>query len=125
VPHGLLDATDDPAMIEQWWAREPDANIGIATGEASGFFVVDIDRKNGGLESWLTLTANREEPETAIVSTSSGGVHFYFKLPPNGEIRNSASTVAPGIDVRGSGGYVVAAGSTRPDGVYRWRSAPR
>ena len=30
--HGLLDATTDPDRIRSWWARWPDANVGIPTG---------------------------------------------------------------------------------------------
>jgi hypothetical protein len=45
VRHGFHDATDDQATIERWWSHAPNANIGIATGAASGFFVVDIDTK--------------------------------------------------------------------------------
>ena len=46
--HGLLDATTDEATIRQWWTDWPDANIGFATGAASGIVVLDIDPRHGG-----------------------------------------------------------------------------
>src|SRR5262249_45828999 len=46
--HGALDATRDAARIRAWWGERPDANIGLATGPASGLYVVDIDPAHGG-----------------------------------------------------------------------------
>jgi len=43
--HGVKDATTDEATIRGWWARWPDANIGIATGH--GLVVIDVDRRRG------------------------------------------------------------------------------
>jgi hypothetical protein len=120
APHGLLDATDDADLIARWWAEEPEANIGIATGAASGFFVADIDPLHGGDLSWLTLTANVDEPQTATVRTPSGGQHLYFEMPADMDIRNSVGKLGPGLDVRGTGGYVLAAGSETDAGCYRW-----
>jgi hypothetical protein len=56
-------------------------------------------------------------PETYIVRTPGGGLHFYFQAGGHG-IRNSASQVGPMIDIRADGGFVVAAGSVRPEGAY-------
>ena len=41
--HGFKDASTDPEQIRAWWTRWPDANIGITTGKASGFWVLDLD----------------------------------------------------------------------------------
>lgn len=121
VPHGVLDASADLGTIDQWWAMYPDANIGIATGRASGIVVVDIDPDKGGEDSW----ANLEERFGAVdntwwVATGSGGYHIYFDA---GEVetRNSAGMIGPGIDVRGDGGYVIAPPSRHiAGGDYRW-----
>src|SRR6266478_8982211 len=40
---GFKNATTDPKIISEWWAKWPSANIGIATGAVSGIVVVDID----------------------------------------------------------------------------------
>ena len=106
TPNGFKDATLDPETIRRSFARA--AMIGIPTGEASGFFVLDLDCKNGaqGLE-WLAAHEARL-PQTRRHRTRSGGVHLLFAMPAGRTIRNSASKVGPGVDVRGSGGYIIA-----------------
>lgn len=52
-----------------------------------------------------------------VIYTPSDGLHFYFRQPPDGApLGNSRGALPPGIDVRGSGGYVIASGATLPDG---------
>ncbi|CAB4155817.1 Prim_Pol domain containing protein [uncultured Caudovirales phage] len=104
--HGFRDATKDPETIRRSFRNA--AMIGIPTGEASGFFVLDLDCKNGaqGLE-WLAAHEARL-PQTRRHRTRSGGVHLLFAMPAGRTIRNSASRVGPGVDVRGSGGYIIA-----------------
>jgi Bifunctional DNA primase/polymerase, N-terminal len=48
--HGFLDATRDPAEITKLWKRWPGVLVGVATGEASGVAVLDIDPD--GLDWW-------------------------------------------------------------------------
>lgn len=106
---GFLEATTDPRRINLWWNRWPEANIGIPTGERSGFFAVDVDRDKGGFGSLEDLEAEHGElPETTRVRTGGGGLHLLFACPPCQEIRNSADGIGAGIDVRGEGGYVIA-----------------
>ena len=104
--HGFRDATKDPETIRRSFRNA--AMIGIPTGEASGFFVLDLDCKNGaqGLE-WLAAHDARL-PQTRRHRTRSGGVHLLFAMPAGRAIRNSASKVGPGVDVRGTGGYIIA-----------------
>ena len=104
--HGFRDATRDPETIRRSFRNA--AMIGIPTGEASGFFVLDLDCKNGaqGLE-WLAAHEARL-PQTRRHQTRSGGVHLLFAMPTGRAIRNSASKVGPGVDVRGTGGYIIA-----------------
>jgi hypothetical protein len=121
APHGVKDATTDAATIREWWKREPNANIGIATGAIAGIDVVDLDVKHDGRR----MLADREDEhgriETLKVETGSGGQHLYFRHEE--EVRNSAGRL-PGIDVRGDGGYVVAPPSIHPNGrPYRWADA--
>lgn len=120
APHGVLDATTDLQSIDQWWALFPDANIGLATGTVSGVMVVDIDPDKGGEESWCNLEALFEPVEnTWWIETGSGGFHVYFESVEG--VRNSASVIGPGIDVRGDGGYVIAPPSLHVSGErYRW-----
>ena len=101
-------ATCDEERITAAWARNPVLNIGIATGEGSGVFVLDIDPKNGGDHSLAKLVAHHGSLETLSAVTGSGGQHFVFEHIPG--LGNRAA-VLPGIDVRGDGGQFVVAPS--------------
>jgi len=111
--------------IRRKWAESPDNNIGIDTGK-SGLVVVDIDPASGGEDSLQSLEGEYDLlPTTVMVSTGGGGYHYYFKKPEGVEIKNSASKVAPGIDIRGQGGYVVAPPSVHESGrKYEWINPP-
>ena len=113
---GLHEATIDANQIREWWARWPDANIGIRTGARSNLVVLDIDPRHGGEEALAEL-ANRDPTvlDTRLIRTGSGGCHLYFAHPGH-TVRNSAGLLAPGIDVRGDNGYVVAPPSIHASG---------
>jgi len=114
--NGLKDATTNPAAIRQWWKQWPDANIGIATGPESNLLVLDVDGKQGE-DSLIKLA--REGctlPDSYVVKTGSGS-HLYFRYPSGRDVRNSASKLAPGLDIRGAGGYVVAPPSLHRNGT--------
>src|SRR5262249_49719030 len=81
TPQGLLEATTSTALIIKWWDNAPHANLGIRTGEVSGFWVLDADGAEG-----LAAVAQLEEqygklPRTPTVRTGGGGCHYYFKVP--------------------------------------------
>jgi hypothetical protein len=117
--HGVKDATTDLAVIRHWWQTEPTCNVAVATGASSGVFVVDVD----GLDAEAEL--RRLETEYGNLSCSvevitARGRHIYFKTP-GVPVRNSVAKVAPGIDVRGEGGYVLVPPSIHPSGrPYYW-----
>ena len=110
--NGLKDATTDPDVIQAWWRQQPDNNIAIATGAASGIFVVDID----GLDAEAALRRLEVEhgalPATVEAITARGR-HVYFKSPRE-PVRNSAGKIGTHIDVRGDGGYVICPPSIHP-----------
>jgi len=126
--NGFKDATDDRAQVAKWWTDNPNANIGIRTG--NGLVVVDVDRlSKDGVKKvlpnpWLEPVAERLEELGAdsVIKSPTGGFHLYFKadnLPADvGEIRNSESKIAEGVDVRAEGGYIVAPGSVIDGGGY-------
>lgn len=119
---GCLDATIDPDRIKGWWSQIPDLNIGLATGTPSGLFVVDIDGEDGYRTIADLQATHGELPATKSVITGreGRGEHLYFKLGAHA-VRNSAGLVGPGIDVRGTGGYVILPPSFHPSGAaYAW-----
>jgi hypothetical protein len=100
---GFKDASASPAAVRRMFSHPAARLIGVPTGARSGADVLDVDYRHCGGQweqdhvAWL--------PETRIHQTMSGGRHYLFLADPN--VRNSASRIAPGIDTRGTGGYVV------------------
>lgn len=121
-------ASNDPDQITEWFEGPyTDHGIGIATGPESGIFVLDIDiaETKAGDETLADLEATHGRlPDTLTVLTGSGGWHFYYRYPPNLEIRNDAGRrLGPGLDIRGTGGQVVAPPTIHPNGhPYEWDS---
>jgi hypothetical protein len=119
-------ATKDPEEIKRDFERRPDANVGIPTGPDNGIFVVEADTPEGhavdGIASLRSLEAMHGKlPDTLTSESPSGSLHYYFNWPTGTTIRNSTSKIAPGVDVRGDGGMVIAPPSVRPGiGQYRW-----
>ena len=126
--HGLHDATTSLTVIRRWWRQWPDANVGVRTGAApsgAGVVVLDIDPAHGGAASLAELERdNGPFPVTLEATSGGGGRHLWFAHPGT-TVPNSAGRVAPGIDVRGDGGYALVSPSRHVSGGrYRWREAP-
>ncbi|MER6158521.1 bifunctional DNA primase/polymerase [Streptomyces sp. NPDC001868] len=123
-------ATTDPGLIRATWSRAP-YNVGIATGP-SGLVVVDLDKPKGSSDApdgATTFAALCERtghpvPATRRTRTASGGEHLYFAAPAGVRLGNTAGTLAPLVDTRAWGGYVVAVGSTTPTGPYEHVGGP-
>lgn len=125
--HGVHDATTDPAAVRALFAAAPRATgYGIACGRAPHRLVgidLDIDTAHGndsvGALQQLALQHLFTIPPTVTVLTPSGGRHLWLTGPADTTVPNSAGRLAPGIDVRGSGGYLVGPGSVTAHGRYR------
>jgi hypothetical protein len=116
--NGLKDASADPAVIREWWAAMPMANIGAVTGVA--FDVVDVDAPLG-MQAWPGLRDSPTMPTVhGIAVTPRGGLHVLIE-PTGGGNR---AGMLPGIDYRGRGGYVVVSPSRRPIGRWSWTVRP-
>ena len=101
--HGFKDASRNRNDLEHIWRRYPGPLVGVPTGEASGFDVLDIDKQHHG-DHWFLDNKSALLP-TRAHRTRSGGIHLLFKHTE--AFRCSAGKIAPGIDVRAIGGYVI------------------
>jgi len=115
--NGFKDASTDDVRILTWWEQYPTAMLGLATGQCSGVYVIDVDVKNiDGFKSLEELQAELGQlPETFTVKTISGGMHLCYKTSEPIEIPCSANPKT-GIDFRGDGGYIVYAESENSEG---------
>ncbi|MFI6336233.1 bifunctional DNA primase/polymerase [Streptomyces sp. NPDC050535] len=122
--HGVYDASTDPRRIRSLFTAAPWATgYGIACGLPPYHLIgIDLDTKSGTESSAalreLALRHLFTIPETVVVLTPSGGRHLWLSGPPDVAVPNSASRLAPGIDVRGAGGYLVGPGSRTDHGAY-------
>lgn len=116
-------ASFDPATIQEWAARNPECNWGVATGPESGVFVLDVDGE-AGRASLAALEAQHGPLPVTLVSLTGrgdGGEHSWFKYPAARAIRSSAGKLGKGVDVRGIDGYVIVPPSIHETGrVYQW-----
>ncbi|WP_455208876.1 bifunctional DNA primase/polymerase [Kaarinaea lacus] len=106
--------------INEWYQQWTNANVGIVTGKVSGIVVLDIDPQHGGDKSLADWEKQHGPlPRTVEVKTGGGGRHLYFQHP-GGTVHNKIG-IAPGVDLRGDGGCIVAPPSTHPSGnAYLW-----
>lgn len=110
TPDGFKSASNDIERVKKLWASRKGLNVGIATGEKSGIFVVDIDSREGE----QNLRALGTPPKTLTVKTGKG-YHLYFKYPDKPVITKKG--ILEGVDVRGDGGYVAGPGSNHASGI--------
>lgn len=98
--HGFLDASTDPALVARMFANPLARHVGVPTGSASGIDVLDLDPAGA---DWF-----REHghvlPETRTHRTRRG-FHRLYKHREG--VRCNANVIAPGVDVRGDGGYII------------------
>jgi len=124
-------ATRDISYAAKWWEKWPNANVGVATGANSGLVVIDLDIKPArgdkpavdGVHSLEALEGRFGPlPLTLRSQTGRGGYHLFFRYPEGVErVGNSVEVIAPGIDVRADGGYVVVPPSNHESGkTYVW-----
>jgi len=104
TPHGFKQARRDPNALRELWRQYPAPLVGVATGAASDVDVLDLDRKHLEAEAWWTTNRHRL-PKTRCHRTRSGGLHLLFRHAIG--LRSTASRIAPGVDTRGDGGYII------------------
>lgn len=117
-PHRMLgehggweSASSSVRLVSDWWSADPEANIGIACGRPSGLAVIDLDVKKGnnGMASFSAFLHEHrlDFPYAPLAATPSDGQHAWLAAPGITERQG----ILPGVDIKGDGGYVVAAPS--------------
>jgi putative DNA primase/helicase len=114
--HGLKDATQDQDKIREWWGKWPNAQLGVPVGMNTGSFVLDVDLPNGPATLAQLENIHGKLPATWKARTPSGGLHLHFRLPEGVTLKNTASVLGEGLDIRTEGGYIIAA----PSPGYAW-----
>jgi hypothetical protein len=122
--HGVHDATRDRDAIRSWFDRDPEPLVGLAVGMAQ-IMVLDLDRGHDGLpdgEEWLHAFEHTfgQLPYTLCARTPNGGTHRFFGLPGGTVVRSRNGAVAPHVDIKSAGGYVIAPPSRSRHGRYEW-----
>lgn len=125
APNGLLLATTETGIIKDWFGyKAPDANLGLCTDK---LVVVDVDPRHGGDESWAAIERDNDVPLTWRPMTGGGGEHVIFACPEGVHVpcvvaeQMDDPPLGPGVDIRASGGYIVAPPSKHISGrSYVW-----
>jgi hypothetical protein len=124
IKNWRAEASTDEVQIRVWWREFPHAVPGIELGRAA-LVVIDPDRHGkgpDGIEAFAQLCADIGGLPRHPTTNTPQGHHHIFRQNGGEPIGNSTGSLPPGIDVRGTGGWIVAPGSVRLDGV---RYTPR
>jgi putative DNA primase/helicase len=124
------ESTSDLDKVNSWWEINPEYNVGVNC-KTSGFFVIDIDPRSGGEDSFEKFEAYVEGalPPTAEATTGQyeingkiiRGRHLYYKCENNEDLIGNLSKLGfKGIDIKHNG-YVLIPPSRHFSGVtYEW-----
>lgn len=120
-----LAIATDPAVIEAWIRHYNTEGIGWVLDDKH--IIVDVDPRNGGMESLAKLEQDigikLMDVCNAVVKTGGDGLHFYFQKDPSQPLSCKMPKEYPGLDVKQKGGYVVIPGSLHKSGSeYDWYS---
>lgn len=109
------EATRDPSTIKKWFSKNPNLNYGIYAGKfgvSDALLIVDVDNKGekkGDEEVFKLELEGFEFPKTYSQFTPTGGKHYVYRI--QNAVKQSVGKIAPGLDIRSRGGYVVGSGS--------------
>jgi len=115
LKHWPAKASCDLNRLGVWATQFPSCNWGLATGQGSNVFVLDVDGEAGNVALHAYRQEGHELPSTLSISTGRGR-QLYFCYPKGQRIPNSAGKLAIGLDIRGEGGYAVIPPSVHPNG---------
>lgn len=101
------DCTNDHEIIASWTLKYPQLKFyGVPTGIENGIICLDVDVKNGGLET----IKKYHVPLTLSQTTMSGGRHHIYKYPNDGNDYGNKVGIDDGLDIRGKNGYLICYG---------------
>jgi len=131
LPEWNRYATSDSSVVAQWWEKDPQTNVGVVC-RPSGFFVIDIDPRSGGPDSFEKFEALVEGALPPTVEAITGeytiaggkvmrGRHLFYKCDESEAlIGNLKKSGLNGVDIKHNG-YVLIAPSRHFSGVcYEW-----
>ena len=128
TPHGIKDATQDPAQIKAWFGNDPLCNIGIVFGSRCGVIDIETDTKHDGDTHIKALESTYGAlPETFSFLSGTGGTHRLYRTSETikRQIHFGASFLKAdktGIDVLAENSYAVAPPSIHANGKTYKRS---
>ena len=130
IPEWNTRSTSDLEVVANWYTQTPENNIGVHC-QASGFFVIDIDPRSGGPESFEKFEALLDGALPPTVEAITGnysykggqarGRHLFYKCDDNEAlVGNLNKSDLKGIDIKHNG-YVLIAPSRHFSGnCYEW-----
>lgn len=103
-------------QLEKWFTKWPNSNIAVITGYVSDLGVLDVD----DLAQYKEIKAN--DPTARIARTGSNGRHLFYSYPDDGKsLPNTVQKLAPKVDSRADGGYIILPPSRHISGSdYEW-----
>ena len=119
VPFGQTNATNDPEKVASWWQKVPEANIAVFL-EKSGLCAVDVDPRNGGIDTMDLLEAKHGDFHSDLLQfTGGGGEHRVFRIPQG----TLPGKLGPGVDLK-QNGYILLEPSNHVSGkTYGWEAS--
>jgi hypothetical protein len=116
IKNNIDRASSDLKQLQEWEKEFGTSNWGLSLAK-SGLVVVDVDKRNSGLEKWEEILKGQDVPPALWARSGGGGLHYVFKAKQNVHYK---SQIVPGIDIKFNG-YIIVEPSTHPSGgEYRW-----
>ena len=117
---GVHTASDDIEALHAAIDLHPGMNLAIAVPD--GMVVVDVDPRNGGDYQLQDIEAKHGKfPDTWDQLTGGGGRHLCYQVPQGLKF---AGKLAPGIDIKQAGGYIMVEPSLHESGrTYDWEAS--
>lgn len=119
IKNMLEDASNEPEQLLKWHKKWPKCNWAVSLAKSS-LVAVDVDTRHGGMEAWKGYLNDKDEPNTLIQSTGTGGLHYIFQANQSNKYRGK---IQKGIDIKYNGYVVVYPSTNKNTGIqYEWRN---